>query len=230
MRPIAPLSPRPAASPNSSTSLGSTGSVHREHSRSPRTPLPSMAPAPAPGPMYPVPRTPICDARRYRSLFPRRRVAPPTPPPPSPPPSHEELSVETYDPATELVGDRTSPLLLSLCPTVPPRPIIRTLLTDRSVRVPVLTRHLPAITPLVVLPAVCPWAMGLPQAGRPVTKPSSAPTPPPTTMRSRRRRLEARSHPIAVHASVASSRSHWYLPFRPFPTIVSCLQKGGCLS
>ncbi|MED6121318.1 hypothetical protein PIB30_029061 [Stylosanthes scabra] len=86
MRPIAPFSPRPDASPSSLTSSGSVGSIHRERSCSPRTPLPPMAPAPVPGPMYPVPRTPMCDARRYRSLFPRRRVAPPTPPPPSPPP------------------------------------------------------------------------------------------------------------------------------------------------
>ncbi|MED6203493.1 hypothetical protein PIB30_116062, partial [Stylosanthes scabra] len=61
-----------------------------------------MAPAPVPGPVYPVPRTPMCDARRYRSLFPRRRIAPPTPPPPSPPPSDDEPSAETYDPAAEL--------------------------------------------------------------------------------------------------------------------------------
>ncbi|MED6183885.1 hypothetical protein PIB30_042040 [Stylosanthes scabra] len=77
MRPIAPFSPRPAASPSSSTSSGSVGSVHRERSRSPRTPLPPMAPASVPGSTYPVPRTPMCDARRYCSLFPRRRVAPP---------------------------------------------------------------------------------------------------------------------------------------------------------
>ncbi|MED6112626.1 hypothetical protein PIB30_063258 [Stylosanthes scabra] len=109
MRPIAPFSPPPAASPSSSTSLGSVGSVHWERSHSPRTPLPPMAPAPVPGPGYPVPRTPICDARRYRSLFPRRRVAPPTPPPPSPPQSDEEPSTETYNPAAELVGDPDEP-------------------------------------------------------------------------------------------------------------------------
>ncbi|MED6182235.1 hypothetical protein PIB30_026756 [Stylosanthes scabra] len=116
MRPIVPFSPRPTASPSSSTSSGSTGSVHRERSRSPRTPLPSMAPAPAPGPVYLVPRTPTCDARRYRSLFPRRRVTPPTPPPPSPPPSDEEPSVETYDPATELVGDPDEPYVAEHVP------------------------------------------------------------------------------------------------------------------
>ncbi|MED6124270.1 hypothetical protein PIB30_057382 [Stylosanthes scabra] len=109
MRPFAPFSPRQAASPSSSTSSGSVGNIHRERSRSPCTPLPSMAPAPAPGPVYPVPRTPMCDARRYRSLLPRRRVAPPTPPPPSPPPSDEEPSAETYDPATELVRDPDEP-------------------------------------------------------------------------------------------------------------------------
>ncbi|MED6169223.1 hypothetical protein PIB30_019517 [Stylosanthes scabra] len=109
MRSIAPFSPRPAASPSSSTSSGSVGSVHRERSRSPRTPLPPMAPAPVPGPVYPVPRTPMCDARRYRSLFPRRKIAPPTPPPPSPLPSDDEPSTETYDPAAELGVLRGAP-------------------------------------------------------------------------------------------------------------------------
>ncbi|MED6219307.1 hypothetical protein PIB30_034650 [Stylosanthes scabra] len=109
MRPIAPFFPRPAASPSSSTSSGSVGSVHRERSRSPRTPLPPMASAPVPRPVYPVPLTPMCDARRYRSLFPRRRVAPPTPLPPSPPPSDDEPSAETYDSAAELVGDPDEP-------------------------------------------------------------------------------------------------------------------------
>ncbi|MED6144246.1 hypothetical protein PIB30_013852 [Stylosanthes scabra] len=116
MRPIAPFSPRPAASPSLSTSSGSTGSVYWERSRSPRTPLQPMAPAPGPGPVYPVPRTPMCDAQRYRSLFPRRRVAPPTPPPPSPPPSDEEPSVETYDSVTELVGDPDEPVVAELVP------------------------------------------------------------------------------------------------------------------
>ncbi|MED6120515.1 hypothetical protein PIB30_021521 [Stylosanthes scabra] len=109
MRPTAPFSPRPAASPSSSASSGSVGSVHRERSRSPRTPLPPMAPTPVPGPVYPVPRTPICDARRYRTLFSRHRVAPPTPLPPSPPLSDDELSVETYGPAVELEGDPDEP-------------------------------------------------------------------------------------------------------------------------
>ncbi|MED6115465.1 hypothetical protein PIB30_090917 [Stylosanthes scabra] len=108
-RPIAPFSPRPAASPSSSASSESVGSVHRERSRSPRTPLPPMAPAPVPGSVYPVPHTPMCDARRYRSLFPHRRVTPPTRPPPSPPPSDDEPFAETYDPAEELEGDLDEP-------------------------------------------------------------------------------------------------------------------------
>ncbi|MED6122293.1 hypothetical protein PIB30_038493 [Stylosanthes scabra] len=116
MRPIGPFSQRLAASPISSTSSGSTGSVHRERERAPRTPLTLMAPAPAPGPMYPIPCTPMCDARRYRSLFPRRRVAPPTPPPPSPPSSDDEPSVETYDPATELVSDPDEPYVAKQVP------------------------------------------------------------------------------------------------------------------
>ncbi|MED6223828.1 hypothetical protein PIB30_077901, partial [Stylosanthes scabra] len=116
MRPIVPFSPRPAASPSSSTSSGSTGGVHRERSRSPRTPLPPMASAPAPGPVYPIPCTPTCGARRYRSLFPLHRVAPPTPPPPSPPPSDKEPSLKTYDPATELVGDPDEPFVAEHVP------------------------------------------------------------------------------------------------------------------
>ncbi|MED6212951.1 hypothetical protein PIB30_088459 [Stylosanthes scabra] len=68
-----------------------------------------MAPAPVLGPVYPVPHTPMCDARRYRSLFSRHRVTPPTPPPPSPPPSDDEPSVETYDPAADLEGDPDEP-------------------------------------------------------------------------------------------------------------------------
>ncbi|MED6118467.1 hypothetical protein PIB30_002717 [Stylosanthes scabra] len=109
MRPIAPFSPRPAACPSSYASSGSVDSVHRERSRTPRAPLPPVAPAPVPDPVYPVPRTPMCDARRYRSLFPRRRVTPPTPPPPSPPPSDDEPSAETYDPAADLEGDPNEP-------------------------------------------------------------------------------------------------------------------------
>ncbi|MED6197127.1 hypothetical protein PIB30_053796 [Stylosanthes scabra] len=68
-----------------------------------------MAPAPVPGPVYPVPRTPMYDARRYRSLFSRYRVTPPTPPPPSPPPINDEPSAETYDPAVKLEGDPDEP-------------------------------------------------------------------------------------------------------------------------
>ncbi|MED6206263.1 hypothetical protein PIB30_024989 [Stylosanthes scabra] len=102
--------------PSSSVSSGSVGSVHRERSRSPRTPVPPMAPAPVPGPVYPVPRTPMCDARRYRSLFTRHRVTPPTPPPPSPPPSDEEPSAGTYDPAAELEGDPDEPYVAERVP------------------------------------------------------------------------------------------------------------------
>ncbi|MED6218199.1 hypothetical protein PIB30_024684 [Stylosanthes scabra] len=89
----------------SSASSGSSGSFHRERERSPRTPLPPPAPLHAPGPVYPVPRTPMTDVRRYRSLFSRRRIAPPTPPYRSPFPSDEEPSKGTVDPAAELEGD-----------------------------------------------------------------------------------------------------------------------------
>ncbi|MED6175757.1 hypothetical protein PIB30_081360 [Stylosanthes scabra] len=115
-RPIAPFSPRPTASPSSSTSSRSVRSVHRERSRSPHTPMPPMAPAPVPSPVYPVPRTPMCDARRYRSLFSRHRVAPPTPPPPSPPPSDEKPSAKTYDPAADLEGDPDEPYVAERAP------------------------------------------------------------------------------------------------------------------
>ncbi|MED6145358.1 hypothetical protein PIB30_024404 [Stylosanthes scabra] len=116
MRPIAPFSPRPAASPSSSTSSGFVGSVHRERSRSLRTPMPPMAPAPVPGPVYLVSRTPMCDAKRYRSLFSHHRVTPPTPPPPSPPPSDDEPSAETYDPAADLEGDPDEPYVAERVP------------------------------------------------------------------------------------------------------------------
>ncbi|MED6181347.1 hypothetical protein PIB30_018490 [Stylosanthes scabra] len=105
MRPSAPRPPRPAVSPSSSASSGSSGSFHRERERSPRTPLPPHAPLLAPGPVYPVPRTPMTDVRRYPSLFSRRRIAPPTPPYRSPTPSDEEPSEGTVDPAAELEGD-----------------------------------------------------------------------------------------------------------------------------
>ncbi|MED6113549.1 hypothetical protein PIB30_071838 [Stylosanthes scabra] len=109
MRPTAPRPPRPAGSPSSSVSFGSNGSFHRERERSPRTPLSPPALLHAPGPVYPVPRTPMTDARRYRSLFSRRRVAHPTPPYPSPPPSDKEPSEGTVDPAAELEGDPDEP-------------------------------------------------------------------------------------------------------------------------
>ncbi|MED6163394.1 hypothetical protein PIB30_079547 [Stylosanthes scabra] len=109
MRPSAPRPPRPAGSPSSSISSGSSGSFYRERERSPRTPLPPPAPLHAPGPVYPVPRTPMTDARRYCSLFSRRRVALPTPPYPSPPPRDVEPLEGTVDPAAELEGDPDEP-------------------------------------------------------------------------------------------------------------------------
>ncbi|MED6170294.1 hypothetical protein PIB30_029546 [Stylosanthes scabra] len=89
MRPFAPRPPRPVGSPSSSASAGSSGSVHREREHSPRTPLPTPAPMHVPASMHPPPRTPMMDARRYRNLFPRRRVAPPTPLPSDDEPSDE---------------------------------------------------------------------------------------------------------------------------------------------
>ncbi|MED6192749.1 hypothetical protein PIB30_013132 [Stylosanthes scabra] len=118
MRPIAPRPPRPAASPSSSTSSGSSRSFHRERECSARTLFPPLAPTPAPGPMHPIPHTPMTDARRYHRLFSRRRVAPPTPPPPSPPPSDDEPSVETNDPAAELEGDPEEPCNTPIFDTV----------------------------------------------------------------------------------------------------------------
>ncbi|MED6162395.1 hypothetical protein PIB30_070068, partial [Stylosanthes scabra] len=79
MRPSAPRLPRPASSPSSSVSSGSSRSFHRECERSPRTLFLPPAPMPVPRPAHPVPRTPMMDARHYRSLFPRCGVAPPTP-------------------------------------------------------------------------------------------------------------------------------------------------------
>ncbi|MED6156318.1 hypothetical protein PIB30_013350 [Stylosanthes scabra] len=170
MRPIAPFSPRPAASPSSSTSLGSVGSVHRERSGSRRTPLPSMAPAPVPGLVYPVLRTPMCDARRYRSLFPRRRVAPPTPPPPSPPPSDEEPSAETYNPTAELVGDPDEPYVAELVPYG----ALEAYYSDTSYGLEhesASTDRHPLVTILPVVPPVaCPWDMDLPLADRLATE------------------------------------------------------------
>ncbi|MED6187482.1 hypothetical protein PIB30_076857 [Stylosanthes scabra] len=111
MKPTAPRPPRPASSPSSFVSSGSSGSFHRERERSPCTPLPPPASLHAPGPVYPIPRTPMSDARRYRSLFSHRRVAPPTPPYPSPPPSDGEPSEGTVDPAAELESDPDEPYL-----------------------------------------------------------------------------------------------------------------------
>ncbi|MED6180349.1 hypothetical protein PIB30_009417 [Stylosanthes scabra] len=68
------------------------------------------------GPMHPISRTPMTDARRYRILFSRHRVAPPTPPPPSPPPSDDEPSIETVDPEAELEGDPEEPYLADHIP------------------------------------------------------------------------------------------------------------------
>ncbi|MED6127421.1 hypothetical protein PIB30_087945 [Stylosanthes scabra] len=89
MRPIAPRPPRPAGSPSSSASSGSNGSVHREREHSPFTSLPPPATMPVIGPMHPPPHAPMMDARRYRNLFSRRRVAPPTPLPSDDEPSYE---------------------------------------------------------------------------------------------------------------------------------------------
>ncbi|MED6217116.1 hypothetical protein PIB30_014778 [Stylosanthes scabra] len=111
MRPVAPRPPHPASSLSSSVSSGSSESYCRERERSPRTPLPPPASLHAPGPVHPIPRTQMSDARRYHSLFTRRRVAPPTPPYPSPPPSDEEPSEGTVDPAAELEGDPEEPYL-----------------------------------------------------------------------------------------------------------------------
>ncbi|MED6185171.1 hypothetical protein PIB30_054471 [Stylosanthes scabra] len=76
----------------------------------------TYGPAPVPGPVYPVPRTPMCDARRYCSFFSRHRVTPPTPPPPSPSPSDDEPSAETYDPAADLEGDPDEPYVAERVP------------------------------------------------------------------------------------------------------------------
>ncbi|MED6150846.1 hypothetical protein PIB30_076546 [Stylosanthes scabra] len=89
--------------------LSSSGSFHRERERSPCTALPPPAPLQALGQVYHVPRTPMTDARRYRSLFSHCRIATPTPPYHSPPPSDEEPSEGTIDPAAELEGDPDEP-------------------------------------------------------------------------------------------------------------------------
>ncbi|MED6122944.1 hypothetical protein PIB30_044683 [Stylosanthes scabra] len=89
--PSAPRPPRPAGSPSSSASSGQSDGVPHERERSPRTPLPVPVPMPAPAlvPVHQPPRTPMMDARRYRNLFPRRRIAPPTPPPSDDEPSDD---------------------------------------------------------------------------------------------------------------------------------------------
>ncbi|MED6226698.1 hypothetical protein PIB30_106357 [Stylosanthes scabra] len=160
MRPIAPFSPRPAASPSSSASSGSVGSVHRERSRSPRTPLPPMAPAPVPGPVYPVPRTPMYDAR----------VAPPTPPPPSPPPSDEEPSRKRTIQQQIWKEIPMSPMLQSKYFAEFPRPTPLTPRTNRSEKARVPVRHRLAIILPAVLPKACPWVMDLLQADRRATE------------------------------------------------------------
>ncbi|MED6144228.1 hypothetical protein PIB30_013835 [Stylosanthes scabra] len=114
MRPAAPRPPRPAGSPSSSVSSGSSGSFHRERERSPHTPLPPPAPMPALRPVHPIPRTPMMDAKRYRNLFPRRRVAPPTPPsPPTPPPSDDEPFDYGGDVHADEEGDPEDPYTVS---------------------------------------------------------------------------------------------------------------------
>ncbi|MED6182839.1 hypothetical protein PIB30_032512 [Stylosanthes scabra] len=114
MRPVAPRPPRPVSSPSSSASSGSSGSFHREREQSSRTPLRPPVPLPALGPVYPIPRTTKMDARRYRSLFLRRRVTPSTPPSPStPPPSDDEPSNYVGDVDTDEVGDPEEPYAVS---------------------------------------------------------------------------------------------------------------------
>ncbi|MED6147105.1 hypothetical protein PIB30_040879 [Stylosanthes scabra] len=126
--------PRPVGSSSSSVFSGSSGSFHRERERSPHTPLPPPASMPVPGPMYPVPRTPMMDAHGYRSLFPRRRVAPPTPPSsPTPPPSDDEPSIE-------LEGDPEEPYLVGTHTLVVARciPLMLPMLRNRRTLVLVL--------------------------------------------------------------------------------------------
>ncbi|MED6134801.1 hypothetical protein PIB30_040325 [Stylosanthes scabra] len=89
--------PRPAVSPSSSASSGLSDRVSRERERSPRALLPSHVPAPALALVYPPPRVPMMDARRYRNLFPRRRVIPPTPPPSDDDPSDDDDALSSRD-------------------------------------------------------------------------------------------------------------------------------------
>ncbi|MED6108324.1 hypothetical protein PIB30_022752 [Stylosanthes scabra] len=103
MRPSAAHPLCPANSPSSSVSSRSSGSFHHERERSPRTPLPPPAPMSVLGPVHSVPRTPMMDARRYCSLFPRHRVALPIPPPSDDEPSEEGVDLDLEEPY--LVGD-----------------------------------------------------------------------------------------------------------------------------
>ncbi|MED6196782.1 hypothetical protein PIB30_050605 [Stylosanthes scabra] len=86
--PSAPRPPHPAVSQSSSASFGLSDGAPREREHSPRTPL--LVPVPAPAPVYPPPRVPMMDARRYRNLFRRRRITPPTPPPSDDEPSDDD--------------------------------------------------------------------------------------------------------------------------------------------
>ncbi|MED6120644.1 hypothetical protein PIB30_022757 [Stylosanthes scabra] len=165
MCPSAPRPPRPASSPSSSVSSGSSGSFHRERERSPRTPLPPPALMPVPRPVHHVPRTPMMDARRYRSLFPRRRVAPPTPPP-----SNDEPSEERVDPEAEFWRViLRSPILLATFTLVVAMCMRLMLPTVRSRRVLVLVLDLLTTTCLTVRPVVVLLVMERPLVARPVT-------------------------------------------------------------
>ncbi|MED6207748.1 hypothetical protein PIB30_038561 [Stylosanthes scabra] len=100
--PSAPRPPRPAGSPSSSASSSQSDGVPRERERSPRTLLPTPVPTHVPvlAPMHPPPRTPMMDTCRYRNLFPRRRVAPPTPPPSDDQPSDDRDGDDREDSQT----------------------------------------------------------------------------------------------------------------------------------
>ncbi|MED6120311.1 hypothetical protein PIB30_019634 [Stylosanthes scabra] len=98
MRPIAPFSPRPAAS-RVRQPLRDPWGVFTEIVRDP--PYASAAYGPCSCPWSGVPRA---------------AVTPPTPPPPSPPPSDEEPSAGTYDPVAELEGDPDEPYVAERVP------------------------------------------------------------------------------------------------------------------
>ncbi|MED6170554.1 hypothetical protein PIB30_032125 [Stylosanthes scabra] len=91
-----PRPPRSAVSPTSSASSGLSDGVPREHERSPRAPVPVLAPAS----VYPPPRMPMMDARHYCDLFVQRRTVLPTPPS-----SDDEPSVEDDDECKDSAGD-----------------------------------------------------------------------------------------------------------------------------